>query len=287
MLDYKAVYSSLELSKRIVSCLELADPAAIKPANRAETIRSINDILQGRSEVSVDALLAEMTRVLGHHHAVKHRVLRRGVRDFLHQKEMLNHIYSKSSNQVYPYKIDHGPWGMSLKIIDQALYDQAAMDGFPPDFFRESYFDHVTFYCLPERADFDGSMFQDCTFAVCRIDDASFTRVNMWGGEFHSSMLDHVDFRKASLIHTHFHDSTFHHVSFQDAGFAGSNFIDCALDHIDFFNALVNGCSFGRVTASDIHSLNTAHITQSGATEEECRWNRAAVFRALGVEQKW
>ena len=145
----------------------------------------------------------------------------------------------------------------------------------------------MTFYCLPEHADFDGSMFQDCTFAVCRIDGTSFTRVNMWGGEFHSSILDHVDFRKASLIHTHFHDSTLHHVSFQDAGFAGSNFIDCALDHIDFFNALVNGCSFGRVTASDIHSLNTAHITQSGATEEECRRNKEAVFRALGVEQKW
>lgn len=286
MHDYKAVYSSLELSKRIVSWLQMADPAALKPENRAQNIRQVNDILQGRGEMSVDMLFADLTQVFPPRCDAQFYKLWQGVRDFLHQKELLSHTYNKSGNQVYSYKMDKGPWNMKLKIIDQDLYDRAAREGFPPDFFRDSYFKKVTFYCLPEHADFYGSIFQDCTFAVCRIDNASFVHVSMYSGHFHSSVLRHVNFSKASLIYTHFHDSTLDHASFQRTNFGACNFIDCALNQINFCDALLDGCFFGRVTASEISGLQSARITQGGATEEECRLNRTSIFQALGVKQE-
>lgn len=56
------------------------------------------------------------------------------------------------------------------------------------------------------------------------------------------------------------------------------------MDGINYSGATLNGCSFGRVTAGTIHDLDRAVITQGGATEEECRQNREAIYRALGVK---
>ena len=99
-------------------------------------------------------------------------------------------------------------------------------------------------------------------------------------------MLEHADFFNASIAHTHFHDSTLSHVTFQKAWLKSCNTIDCTLDSINYLTATLDGCSFGRVTVSDIRHLDTAAITQGGATQEECRRNRDAIFHALGVEQE-
>jgi len=53
-----------------------------------------------------------------------------------------------------------------------------------------------------------------------------------------------------------------------------------------FPRLLNDGCFFGRVTASEISGLQSARITQGGATEEECRQNKALIFQALGVKQE-
>ena len=67
----------------------------------------------------------------------------------------------------------------------------------------------------------------------------------------------------------------------------GENILDkFHLDSINYLIATLDDCSFGRVTASDIRHLDTAAITQGGATQEECRRNRDAIFQALGVEQE-
>lgn len=63
------------------------------------------------------------------------------------------------------------------------------------------------------------------------------------------------------------------------------NIIDNLLDHINFNCATMDGCAFGRVSAEEIWNLDRATITQGGATQEECRQNREAIFRALGIEQ--
>ena len=289
MNDYKAVRSSLDISRSIAFYLEMSDPAAFRQADRAGSIRTINDILQGRSERTVEAMLAELEQKGGTYYAGEIAVLRQNIQDFQHQKMILTQPYSERSGKAYKtYRFknfDNGV-GRSLKIVDQKLFDRAAKAGFPPGFFRETYFDQVTIYCLPEHADFYGSTLQDCAFAVCRISAPSFIGASIYSSQFHSCVLDHADFFSASIAHTHFRDSALSHVTFQKARLKSCNTIDCTLDSINYLTATLDGCSFGRVTASDIRHLDTAVITQGGASEEECRRNRDDIFHALGVEQE-
>ena len=63
--------------------------------------------------------------------------------------------------------------------------------------------------------------------------------------------------------------------------------VDCNAVWLDFMDASLDGCSFGRIRQGNnsiVLHLNTAHITQGGATEEECARNRAAIFKALGIK---
>ncbi len=287
MSDYKAVRSSLDISKSIAFYLEMSDPVAFRQGDRPRSIKNVNDILQGRSDKSVEELLTELTQKGGSYYAKEIAALRQNIQDFQHQKALLSQVYNRSSGgKTYKFKTYQGWSGTPLKIVDQKLFDRAAKQGFPPDFFRETYFDQVILYCLPEHADFYGSMFQNCTFAVCRISAPSFIGASIYDSEFHSCVLEHGDFFGARIADTHFHDSTLSHVTFQDARLKNCNTIDCALDHINYLNATLDGCSFGRVTPSNIRNLPFATITQGGATREECQQNREAIFRALGVEEE-
>lgn len=89
MNDYKAVRSSLDISRSIAFYLEMSDPAAFQQADRARSIRTINDILQGRSERMVEAMLAELEQKGGTYYAGEIAVLRQNIQDFQHQKMML------------------------------------------------------------------------------------------------------------------------------------------------------------------------------------------------------
>ena len=62
MIDYKAVPSGLELSRRIADCLEADAPQAYASSERPQVIRKLNGILQGRSERTVADLLAELEK---------------------------------------------------------------------------------------------------------------------------------------------------------------------------------------------------------------------------------
>ena len=154
-------------------------------------------------------------------------------------------------------------------------------EGFPLDFFQETYFDRVTLYCFPEHADCNFSYFSNCAFQVCRISGATFDGAGLDHCFFHTAHLDHVTFFAARLAHTHFRDSSLNWVSFQSARLKSCNTIDCALQNVGFLNATLDGCSYARITAENTRCLYTAHITQGGATEEECAENRAAVLRSL------
>ena len=154
MNDYKAVRSSLDISKSIAFYLEMSDPAAFRLRDRAGSIRTINDILQGRSEKTVEAMLAELEQKGGTYYAGEIAILRQNIQDFQRQKMMLTQPYCKSSGKTYRFRAYDGGNGRSLKIVDQKLFDRAAKAGFPPGFFRETYFDQVNIYCLPEHADF-------------------------------------------------------------------------------------------------------------------------------------
>ena len=170
-----------------------------------------------------------------------------------------------------------------LKVIGQALYDRAAREGFPDGFFRESYFDHVTFYCLPDGVDFCSSELHNCKFAVCRIKGISFGYSRIYDTEFYSSILNCADFYSATLANTRFRDCELSHVMMQSAALKHCSTTDCTMDNVDYAGSTLDGCTFSRITAGAV-CLDWTTITQGGATEEECRQNREAIYRALGVK---
>lgn len=270
---------------RAANLLEDMRPQFYNGANRTETVRTINDILQGRVERTPDAFLTGLRNTGGAEYAQRVEEISQDVKAFLAQKALLSQPYTKTSSKQYQYRsFDLDP-ERPLKIVDQQLYDQAAKAGFPPNFFRETYFDRVTFYCIPDHTDFSFSHFSNCTFAVCRIREATFDGTTFSSSEFHSCAMQFVTFFKASITHTHFHDSTLKTVSFQGARLKSCNTVDCGLDGVGYLNAILDDCFFGRVAAQGIRNLHTATITQGGATNEEAQHNREAVLAALQPQQ--
>jgi len=250
-----------------------------KYGDDTKVVCALNDTLQGRSGRTVEDLLAEVDAVCGgwKDYDEDRAMLRQRVQDFQHQKSLLSQKYAKISDAQYSYKMHNG-----RKVIDQPLYDQAAKDGFPAGFFRDSFFHRVTLYCLPDGQYCANSVFDICTFAVCRINGyVDFSHCSFCGGEFHSCELDDVSFREATIAHTRFHDSTLKDVSFQMARMESCGMTDCTLEHLDFLGATLNDCSFTRTTAHDIRYLRTAAITRRGATLEEVWHSREAVLSVL------
>lgn len=172
-------------------------------------------------------------------------------------------------------------YDVERKIIDQRIYDDAMAHGFPPAFFRQSFFDHVTLYCVPDQQDCSLSVFQDCKFSVCRLCGVSFEKASIYSSEFNTAEIADTLFHSATIAHTHFRDCRIIKASFQEARIQSSRMLDCVMEQIDYTDATLDGCAFDRVKADGIIGLHTATITQGGATTEEVKRNREAVFRAL------
>ena len=281
MSDHKAVKGSHSLSLHLFDFLEDCDLKTYNGANRVQKISEINDTLNGRCEKTVDMLLRELIQTGGEQDKARLKTCIGYIGAYLLQKLKLETPYTKRSSAEYDYRMFNLNPARPLKIINQQIFDQAEKDGFPPDFFRESYFDHVSINCMPDHADCNFSMFEDCDFSVCRIREACFDGTRIYSSAFHSSNLKFVTFFNASIAHTHFHDCALSHVSFQGAQLNSCNTIDCLMNEVGYLNATLDGRSFGRVTASGIKHLHTARITQGGATSEECDRNRQSIFRAL------
>ena len=282
MAHFQAVRSGLAISQSIADMLERADPTQYNGANRVQTIRETNDILQDRSELSLDMLYSLLAQTCGGE-AGQVEKIGRDVEAFCIQKSNRARRYTLTGAQEYHYEMwDFDP-KRPLKIISQPLFDHAAEHGFPPDFFTESYFDHVTIYCMPDNVDCSFSQFQSCQFSVCGIRGAVFDNATLDDTDFHSALLRMVNFTGASIAHSHFRDSSLVSVSFQEARLKSCLTLDCTLDRVDFLGAVLDGSSYGRVAASGIQNLPSATITQGGATQEEAERLRASVFHELAV----
>ena len=282
MAHFQAVRSGLAISQSIADMLERADPTQYHGANRVQTIRETNDILQDRSELSLDMLYSLLAQTCGGEDGQVEKI-RRDVEAFCVQKSNRARRYTLTGAQEYHYEMwDFDP-KRPLKIISQPLFDHAAEHGFPPDFFTESYFDHVTIYCMPDNVDCSFSQFQSCQFSVCGIRGAVFDNATLDDTDFHSALLRMVNFTGASIAHSHFRDSSLVSVSFQEARLKSCLTLDCTLDRVDFLGAVLDGSSYGRVAASGIQNLPSATITQGGATQEEAERLRASVFHELAV----
>lgn len=282
MAHFQAVRSGLAISQSIADMLEQADPKHYNGANRTHTIREVNDILQGRSDLSLDMLYSILEQKFGGEGG-KVEKIKRDVGTFQVQKSHRAQPYAMVGAQKYNYETWDYDSQRPLKIISQPLFDHAAEHGFPPDFFTESYFDHVTIYCMPDNVDCSFSQFQSCCFSVCGIRGAVFDNATLDDTDFHSALLQMVNFTGASIAHAHFRDSSLVSVSFQEARLKSCLTLDCTLDRVDFLGAVLDGSSYDRVAASGIQNLPSATITQGGATHEEAERLRASVFHELGV----
>ena len=285
MGEFKAVRSSVDLSRSFFDYLVRGAPEKYHEADRSKWITKINDIMQGRpgQKQSLEELIAELKQVGGSYYAGEIGVLVRDIQAFLEQRAMLPIPYDKSSSdKEFKYRMTSNV-AHSQKIINQRLFDSAAKAGFPPDFFKDSYFDGVTIYCLPDHADLSKSYFRSCEFTVCRIWGANFDGATVVNCQINSCDLQYCTFCQSSIWHTHSRDSMFRMVSFQQASFRQSSFLDCEMDKIDLYRATLDGCSFGRVAAKGIRDLDTATITYSGTTRGECRKNKEAIYKAFGI----
>lgn len=277
---FQAVRSGTEISMNIADLLEQTAPAQYNGANRAQTIREINDTLQGRSDQSF-AMLYSLLEQKCDKEPEQVEKIRRDAEAFRRQKLCRTLRYTLSGNQQYRYDTwDYDPQH-PLKIISQPLFDHAAEHGFPPEFFTESYFDHVTVYCMPDNTDLSFSHFESCRFSVCGIRGAVFDNATLYSTDFHSSLLQGVNFTGASIAHSHFRDCDMVSVSFQDARLKSCMTLDCTMDRVDFLGATLDDSDFGRIKASRIFNLRNATITQGGATREEVRRLQRSVFREL------
>lgn len=286
MLPYQTVKSSLEISRTIADYLEQSAPDAYPSRERAKNIHRINDTLQGRSDTPAESLFEFLVQLCDSTQNEKVAAIRRDFCNYSQQKTLLSAPYEKQGHQNYKFSI-YLPIikDRQLKIIDQQLYDLAAKEGFPPGFFEQSYFDHVTFYCLPDHADFYYSTLQGCTFAVCRMDHTSFEWAHIDDTDFHSCHLERTAFRQAHLTHCRFYDCQITCISFNSAILTSCSMHDCALFYASFTFSVLDGCSFVRIQARFIYDLESAQITMRGATEEECRINHRAVLQALSCEK--
>ena len=288
MPNYQAVSSGYEISKRIADLLEDIDPVQYNGNNRARRVRNVNDYLQGRNDMPLEPLLDWAARTAHGDFAGKVEMIRKSIQDFQAQKALLTQAYDLApSEDRFSYRtFDAGP-GRPLKIINQTIYDQAARAGFPIRFFQDAYFDHVTLYCMPDGALCAGSIFRSCKFHACRLVELDVWDSSLYDCEFHSCLLQDVQFPNSFLSYTHFGDCDLRALGLPNTHLRRCNVIDCTVTQLDFLGAALDGCSFGRISRradSAVLHLDTAAITQSGATEEECARNRATIFRALGVK---
>jgi uncharacterized protein YjbI with pentapeptide repeats len=286
MLRHKQVKSGIRIGQEIAGFIEKEYPNRFRETDKhfVNAVARYNGIMNDRGDITPEELIRELES-FGGEHFEKVFALCSDIREFLGQKKMLSEPYRKASSKSFRFKIFAPSAEQPLKIINQKIYDSAFKNGFPPNFFRESYFDGVVFYCVPDGADFNFSRFNNCQFILCRIKDIRFDGTSFQSTQFHSVEMFRVTFFASSIVHTHIYDSSLSLVSYSKARLKSCNTHDCVMDSVGFLDATLSGCSYGRITANGTRDLDTATITMGGATGEECEKNRALLFNALGVAE--
>ena len=277
--------STTEISREIAHILSACDSTNYPFSQLPKHICAINDILQKRSDRTIDELLDELKQKGDESDAEKINGIEQEIKDYQSQCALLIRPYSGVA--VTMEEVGLGSIEDETQpIITQEIYDKAARLGFPADFFRRAYFQNVTIYCLPDYVCLHHSVFANCDFAVCRIREAVFDGDCFFSSRFHGCDIAHATFRDATLAHTHFHDCSMQDASFQQARLRSCNTIDCTMGSVNYQGATLDGCTYGRVQAYDIRNLHRATITMGGATNEEVERNRKAIYAALRPESK-
>ena len=104
MAEFQKVRGSHEISIRAADLLEDMRPQDYNGSNRAKTVRTINDILQGRAQRTVDSFLLGLRNTGGVCYAQRVGEVCQDVQAFLSQKALLSQPYTKTSKKQYKYQ---------------------------------------------------------------------------------------------------------------------------------------------------------------------------------------
>ena len=80
MMEYQAVPSGYEISKKVAELLEDIDPIKYNGNNRARRVRNVNDYLQGRNDMPLEPLLDWAAQVDGGAYAGRVTEIRQMIR---------------------------------------------------------------------------------------------------------------------------------------------------------------------------------------------------------------
>lgn len=172
--------------------------------------------------------------------------------------------------------------GEQLKIIDQNLYDRAVVQGFSNGFFRNAYFSSVTFYALPEKADFSASVLQDCKFNVCAARGATFNGSSVYSTDFQTVDLTGASFSRTTLAHTHFNAVDLRGVDFSDASVRNCNFTSCNMWDVSLLCTKLNNVSFAKIEDPRIAHIMTTDFHFGAVEHETAKILMEKALRELG-----
>ena len=102
---------------------------------------------------------------------------------------------------------------------------------------------------MPDYTDCTHSIFQDCTFAVCRMVGTHFQEASLYSSEFHSCCLSGAIFSDSTLADTHFYDCVQHRGGFIRSRLRRCNTLDALMTGVTFAESTLDGCSFDDVRA--------------------------------------
>jgi len=289
MADHQKVKSGLEISVEIADLLELAPQWRHGIKYRGRIIHEVNDIIQGRSDKTVEDLLNGLRERCRGWYSDEIERFDKEIKAFQTQKAALSTpspVHGKDGRNIRARTEDPHP---SMRTIDQRQYDRAVQEGFPPDFFQGSYFDRVMIYYLPDGTSCEGTVFSGCHFQVCRLVNVELWDSSLYDCDFQSCYMDGVLFLDSALANTHFHDCDILSVGFIRSKLRHCSIVDCAIEkRLNLSGSVLNGSFFRCVSlcqGGTVKGLDTATITCGGATAEEIKQLRRSIFKALDVPQ--
>ena len=253
---YANVPGGFDISKKLADLFEDFAPTVYTGEHRAQLVSYANSLLHDREDVSLADGLPFAGLMDNDDFHRRGEAIGADVDAFERQRELIPTEYGEPPVGALAYKMPiEDVNGKRLKIIEQTLYDKAVMGGFSEGFFRNAYFHGVTFFALPEGADFSNSVLLNCKFNVCAARDARFGGASIYSTDFQTVDLSGAHFQHATLAHTHFND-----VDMQGAGFHAARLNNCNITHCNMWDVSLLETVLNEVRFAKIEEPNIAHM---------------------------
>lgn len=270
--EYQKVLGGFDIAKKVADFMEDCDPA-LNGSNRASRVGWVNDVLHGRAKETTGDLVISLEKLCKPGHEERQNQIGREILKFSMQQLLIPMRYDAPDVEMRAYQIPvEDVNGRHLKIINQPIYDEAVKNGFPAGFFRDAYFHAVTFYALPERADFSSSTLLDCKFYVCAARGANFHGSSLHSTDFQTVDLSDANFTNATLAHTHFNDADMKGVGFPYARLKNCNLTHCNMWDVSLAETTLHEVRLAKIEEPRIKHFDMAVFNYGAVEPETAKW---------------